>query len=78
ARGGSFGHWMANGGGWWHHLNPEQDMQMRPLLAKVAELPLIIELEKDGKKFVICHADYPHDEYEFGKPVDAEKVIWNR
>ncbi|MGD3043126.1 serine/threonine protein phosphatase, partial [Escherichia coli] len=31
-----------------------------------------------GKKYVICHADYPCDEYEFGKPVDHQQVIWNR
>ena len=27
---------------------------------------------------VVCHADYPHNEYSYGKPVDAEQVIWNR
>jgi hypothetical protein len=41
-------------------------------------LPLIIELKTGDKKVVICHADYPHSEYEFDKPVDAELVIWNR
>ena len=34
-------------------------------------------MSKD-KKYVICHADYPCDEYEFGKPVDHQQVIWNR
>lgn len=75
---GSFGHWMSNGGGWWHSLDYEQDMRLKSLLPKVAELPLIIEVEKGGKKFVICHADYPHDEYEYGKPVDSQQAIWSR
>lgn len=75
---GSFGYWMSNGGGWWHSLDYEQDMRLKSLLPKVAELPLIIEVEKGGKKFVICHADYPHDEYEYGKPVDSQQAIWSR
>ena len=24
------------------------------------------------------HADYPHNEYEFDKPVSNEMVVWNR
>ena len=31
-----------------------------------------------NKKVVICHADYPHNEYAFDKPVPEEMVIWNR
>lgn len=76
--GGSFGHWMANGAGWWHQLNTEQEVQLNYLLPKVAALPLIIELVTGDKKVVICHADYPHNEYEFDKPVPEEMVIWNR
>jgi serine/threonine protein phosphatase 1 len=48
------------------------------LVPKVAALPLIIEVMTEGKKVVICHADYPHNEYAYDKPVDAEQVIWNR
>ncbi|MDU7196976.1 MAG: metallophosphoesterase [Enterobacteriaceae bacterium] len=76
--GGSFGHWMANGAGWWHQLNTEQEVQINYLLPKVSALPLIIELVTGDKKVVICHADYPHNEYEFDKPVPQEMVIWNR
>lgn len=76
--GGSFGHWMANGAGWWHQLNTEQEVQLDYLLPKVDTLPLIIELVTGDKKVVICHADYPHNEYEFDKPVPEEMVIWNR
>lgn len=76
--GGSFGHWMSNGAGWWHKLDTEQEIQLKYLLPKVAQLPLIIELVTGNRNVVICHADYPSNEYEFDKPVDAEKVIWNR
>ncbi|MDK6831696.1 metallophosphoesterase [Klebsiella pneumoniae] len=71
-------HWRQNGGTWYYFLNPEEEILAKSLIRKVAELPFIIEVEKDGKKFVICHADYPDDDYEFGKPVDADLVIWNR
>ncbi|EFB6684609.1 serine/threonine protein phosphatase [Escherichia coli] len=76
--GGSFGHWMSNGGGWWHQLDSEQDVQLKYLLPKITNLPMIIELVTGNKKIVICHADYPHNEYAFDKPVPEEMVIWNR
>ncbi|WP_313487901.1 metallophosphoesterase [Pseudescherichia sp.] len=76
--GGSFGHWMINGGGWLHQLDYEQELRLKTLLPKVGELPLIIELVTRDRKVVICHADYPHNEYAFGKPVTEEMVIWNR
>lgn len=77
--GGSFSHWMLNGGGWLHRLDYAQDILLsRSLLPKTAALPLIIEVSAAGRKVVIAHADYPSDEYEFGKPVDEQAVIWSR
>ncbi|MDI3361170.1 metallophosphoesterase [Lelliottia sp. V89_10] len=76
--GGSFGHWMSNGGGWWHQLDSEQEVQLKYLLPKITNLPMIIELVTDNKKIVICHADYPHNDYAFDKPVSEEMVICNR
>lgn len=75
---GNVAHWMSNGGSWFFNLDYDKERLANALLFKVAELPLIIELEKGGKKFVVCHADYPRDEYEFGKPVNTSQVIWNR
>ena len=72
-------HWRANGGSWYFYLDPDVGRYVRcKLLQLVADLPLIIELVSGDKKYVICHADYPHNEYEFGKLVSAEQVIWNR
>lgn len=75
---GNVAHWMSNGGSWFFNLDYDKGRLANALLFKVAELPLIIELRKGGKKFVICHADYPSGEYEFGKELDPELVIWNR
>lgn len=70
--------WTYNGGGWFFNLDYDKERQANALLNKVAELPLIIELESNDKRIVICHADYPDNEYAFDKPVPEEMVIWNR
>ncbi|HDH1394523.1 TPA: metallophosphoesterase [Klebsiella quasipneumoniae subsp. similipneumoniae] len=75
---GSILYWMQNGGSWFYNLDADQQILAKSLVSKAAALPLIIEVEKGGKKFVICHADYPHDEYEYGKPVDSQQAIWSR
>lgn len=75
---GNVNHWLANGGYWFFCLDYDKEVLAKALVHKVAELPLIIELVIGDKKYVICHADYPHDEYEFDKPVDFQRVIWNR
>lgn len=71
-------HWRQNGGGWFFYLDYDQEVLAKSLVRKVAELPLIIELVTGDRKVVICHADYPHNEYAFDKPVPEEMVIWNR
>lgn len=75
---GNVNHWLLNGGGWFFNLDYDKEILAKALAHKAEELPLIIELVSKGKKYVICHADYPCDEYEFGKPVDHQQVIWNR
>lgn len=75
---GNVNHWLANGGGWFFYQDLDKERQAKALLHFIAELPLIIELSTMGRTIVICHADYPRDEYQFGAQVDTEKVIWNR
>ncbi|HHY1063446.1 TPA: metallophosphoesterase [Klebsiella michiganensis] len=75
---GNVNHWLVNGGGWFFNLDYDKERLAKALAYKAAELPLIIELKTGDKKVVICHADYPHSEYEFDKTVDADLVIWNR
>lgn len=71
-------HWLVNGGGWFFNLDYDKEVLAKALVHKAAELPLIIELVTAERKIVICHADYPHNEYAFDKPVPEEMVIWNR
>ena len=75
---GNVNHWLVNGGGWFFNLDYDKEVLAKALACKVAELPLIIELDTNNKKVVICHADYPHNEYAFDNPVPEEMVIWNR
>lgn len=71
-------HWVRNGGAWFFNLDYDQERLAKSLVRKAAELPLIIELVTGDRKVVICHADYPHNEYAFDKPLPEEMVIWNR
>ncbi|MBG5983839.1 metallophosphoesterase [Proteus vulgaris] len=75
---GDVNNWLYNGGNWFFLQNYEEEILSRACLAKVEKLPFIIEVNTDGKKTVIAHADYPSDEYEFGKPVEEQYVIWSR
>lgn len=63
---GNVNHWLLNGGGWFFNLDYDKEILAKALAHKADELPLIIELVSKDKKYVICHADYPCDEYEFG------------
>lgn len=68
--------WFENGGNWFRDLR--DDTHARESLEKVKDLPRIIEVNHKGKKVVVCHADYPQDEY-VGYSEDMEfHVVWNR
>jgi serine/threonine protein phosphatase 1 len=75
---GNVNHWVDNGGSWFFYLDYDKERLAKALIHKVAELPLVIEVSTNGKTIVICHADYPSGEYQFGKEIDEEAVIWNR
>ncbi|MEX7609190.1 metallophosphoesterase, partial [Enterobacter asburiae] len=72
---GNVNHWLVNGGGWFFNLDYDKEVLAKALVHKAAELPLIIELVPSDQKIVICHADYPHNEYAFDKPVPKDMVI---
>ena len=75
---GNVNNWLYNGGNWFFLQDYDKEILSRSCLAKAKNLPLIIEVTTGEKKVVIAHADYPSDEYEFGKPVDERSVIWSR
>lgn len=70
--------WVANGGMWFFCLDPDQKLLATSLINQAAALPLVIEVTTDSGKYVVAHADYPGNEYYYGKPVSEELVIWNR
>lgn len=70
--------WFHNGGNWYWQLDADQQILASGLIRYAAMLPLVIEVVHNGKKTVIAHADYPSNEYEFGKRVDPEGLLWNR
>ncbi|UIW10311.1 serine/threonine protein phosphatase [Flyfo siphovirus Tbat2_3] len=75
---GNVNHWISNGGMWFFNLDYDKERLAKALIHLVAELPLIIEVSTASQKVVICHADYPTDFYEYGRPINEEQVIWNR
>ncbi|MFP4864197.1 metallophosphoesterase [Providencia rettgeri] len=70
--------WIYNGGDWFFMQDYDDEVLSRACLAKAEHLPLIIEVNVNDNKIVIAHADYPSDEYEFGKLVNEQRVIWSR
>lgn len=72
--------WIQNGGGWYFNLNQEDKMYANDLanIAK-SELPYVIELKYKGKKIVICHADFPRNEYNGSiENEDLFYIVWSR
>ncbi|WP_373817976.1 metallophosphoesterase [Glaesserella sp.] len=70
--------WVINGGVWFTELSEAERQEAKKLFHQYQILPLIIELDLEGEKVVIAHADYPSNHYDFDKEIDSEKVIWNR
>lgn len=75
---GSVLHWMSNGGDWFYYLDSDKQHFARNLVAISDRLPLVIELITGSEKIVICHADYPDNEYQLNKLIDPQQAIWNR
>lgn len=70
--------WRSNGGNWYHNLTDFERNECKILLKIAQELPLVIETTVNNKKIVICHADYPSNNYEFDKQLSYDDIIWSR
>lgn len=70
--------WLANGGLWFFYIDPLEQQVTLQNLRKALKLPLVVEIDCNGKKYVIVHANYPGNEYVFGKPVDPDFILWDR
>ncbi|WP_145572833.1 metallophosphoesterase [Yersinia mollaretii] len=70
--------WMANGGRWFFLLDDSKRSQVEELIKRAGQLPLVLEITTDRGKYVIAHADYPSNEYVYGRPINEHLVVWNR
>lgn len=70
--------WSMNGGIWFGNLKDLQKQQARELLISCGNLPYIIEITCGNGLNVIAHADYPSATYVWQKPVDRQRVLWDR
>ena len=65
-----------NGGAWFYDLDQEKKLELINLFMN---LPYLIELEKDGKKYGVVHADLPYFDWDVVKKnLIAEKGIEGR
>jgi len=71
-----------NGGGWYDELPEEDKDYAKELIENTVNYPVVIEAHFKGKKIIVCHSDYPYDEYEFnkgrGEYDDTYYAIWDR
>lgn len=77
---GMFANWILNGGVWYLELDKVGQEYVKRL-AEQAELcmPIIFELQRGDKKFVICHADYPADYYPAAQEEQLKsQILWAR
>ncbi|PWC11990.1 serine/threonine-protein phosphatase [Brenneria roseae subsp. americana] len=70
--------WARNGGTWYANLDDADKRLASRRIAQTANLPLVIDVNIGGRRYVIAHADYPADDYAFGKAVDEDELVWGR
>lgn len=72
--------WIQNGGAWYFNLNQEDRMYANDLVKRInSEVPYVIELHHKDKKVVVCHADYPENQYTGNiTQENLYPIIWNR
>lgn len=70
--------WINNGGAWYFMSTAVHKYSIDRLIVHTAKLPHIIEATKQGRRYVIAHADYPSDTYVYGQAVNTEEVVWGR
>jgi serine/threonine protein phosphatase 1 len=71
--------WLNNGGNW---IATSPQDRWQHWFKQIEALPLGIEVEgKDGRRYGIVHADYPHaewSEFEYLSPEMMQRCIWSR
>jgi serine/threonine protein phosphatase 1 len=70
--------WRRNGGDWFYSMKGLPVLEVKRNLLRCHELPLILHLQLAERVAIIAHADYPAEEYAWGKEIDTEAVLWGR
>ncbi|ALY07243.1 putative serine/threonine-protein phosphatase 1 [Vibrio phage vB_VmeM-32] len=74
--------WFRNGGTWYQNLTEDDKMWAKTLINQADnELPYVIELTYDDKKYVICHADWEGNIYRDDVDIDFPAqscILWSR
>ena len=66
------------GGNWFFELDKNQRRNVSRQFLRVMNLPFVREITYREKKIVMCHADYPSNEYAFNKEVNPMIMLYNR
>ncbi len=77
---GMFANWILNGGIWYLKLDKSGQEYVRQLAEQAEQcMPIVLELQRSNKKFVICHADYPADHYPVAQEEQLKsQILWAR
>ena len=69
--------WMQNGGDWALNYNDEFIKGIFEQVNKT--FPYLIEVNHEGKKFGVCHAEFPKNNWKSSiQPSDYKDLIWRR
>ena len=72
-------HWLQNGGSWFYQMDKDSiNVTADYVKNRVTELPHVIELYHKDKVIVICHADWPFNEYNSEIKAPVDHLIWSR
>ena len=74
--------WYENGGSWFSFMKgTDEYFYAKDLIANTKNLPEIIEVTRNGRCYVVCHADYPRKTYSANTDLSVDEVtdlMWNR
>ncbi len=71
--------WLSNGGIWYDLLTPDEQLEVKRMCQHLSDaFPYTLCLERNDKKVLISHGDYPLDLYKKDANIPTDRVIWNR
>jgi serine/threonine protein phosphatase 1 len=71
--------WIQNGGMWYFHSSPDERLEVEDICRLLnEEYTYELLLERNNKKVLITHGDYPLDFYNPSVKLSSDRIIWNR